>query len=46
MSTVGPIARRAASDASCSEVRRFCTLVQLVTRKGEKGLSAPSSEKT
>src|SRR3954452_21163946 len=32
-STVGPgcaaIARRAASDASCSEVRGFCTLVQL-----------------
>jgi hypothetical protein len=33
-STVGPgcaaIARRAASDASCSEVRGFCTLVQLM----------------
>src|SRR5258707_7530772 len=32
-STVGPdcaaITRRAASDASCSEVRGFCTLVQL-----------------
>jgi hypothetical protein len=32
-STVGPgcaaIARRAASDASCNEVRGFCTLVQL-----------------
>src|SRR6185436_4172389 len=32
-STVGPgcaaIARRAASDASCSDVRGFCTLVQL-----------------
>src|SRR5882757_2453051 len=32
-STVGPgcavIARRAASDASCSEVRGFCTLAQL-----------------
>src|SRR5258707_3299186 len=32
--TVGPgcaaIARRAASDASCSEVRGFCTLVQLM----------------